>query len=230
MQVEDVRSILDHNYGLNTYQAIAQLSEARQATRDVAGTAVSGPGTLATSSGQHSTSSQHPQAESLRAAALTPADTFAKHLQELTLSRGTRVLGAATLSLLHSNATRTELPSWVSPAPTGFGTKTRGKLSADQWRTLCTIHLPITLIPLWSNSSSTRLREVLTNFMDLVSAVNIGGQLQISESDLQLYDHYILEYVTGFKRLYKEASIKSNHHLAVHLTRFLRMFGPVHSW
>lgn len=123
----------------------------------------------------------------------------------------------------------TELPSWVSRAPTGVGTATRGKLTADQWRTLCTVHMPITLIRLWGTSQD-RKRRMLDNYMDLIAAIQIGGMLQTSEEYIQLYEEYIMRYLRTMKVLYLEASIKPNHHLAVHLIMFLRQFGPVHSW
>ena len=42
-----------------------------------------------------------------------------------------------------------ELPSWLNAAPAAFGTTQHGKLSADQWRTVGTLNLPITLIRRW---------------------------------------------------------------------------------
>ena len=42
-----------------------------------------------------------------------------------------------------------ELPSWLNAAPAAFGTTQHGKLSADQWRTVGTLNLPITLIRTW---------------------------------------------------------------------------------
>lgn len=139
------------------------------------------------------------------------------------------VLGKEALSEVHHDMDVTQLPSWVSPAPSGIGTKSRGKLTADQWRTLCTVHLPITLIRLWGSDSGRR-QDVLDNFMNLVSAVQIGGMLLTSEANIQLYEDYILRYLRGMKELYLEAAVKPNHHLAVHLADFLRRFGPVHAW
>ncbi|PSR72259.1 hypothetical protein PHLCEN_2v11851 [Hermanssonia centrifuga] len=141
--------------------------------------------------------------------------------------RKTHVLGKETLAAVHADVERTELPSWVSHAPKNFGSKTRGKLSADQWRTVCTIHLPITLIRIWQGP---RELQMLDNFMDLVAAVEIGGMMQVSEEHIQLYEAKILSYLRGMKSIYLEATVKPNHHLAYHLAMFLRRFGPVHSW
>ncbi|KAI0685130.1 hypothetical protein BC835DRAFT_1248024, partial [Cytidiella melzeri] len=139
------------------------------------------------------------------------------------------VLGADTLPVVHADAERTELPPWVARGPKGFGTSQRGKLTADQWRTICTVHIPITLIRLWANST-TRKRSMLKNYMDLVSVINIGGMLETTEGFIQQYDSAILRYLEKMKELYPEAPFHSNHHLAIHLGQFLRLFGPVHSW
>ena len=40
----------------------------------------------------------------------------------------------------------------------------------------------------------------------------------------------MLRYLQTFKRLFKEASIVPNHHLALHLPAFMHLFGPVHAW
>lgn len=66
--------------------------------------------------------------------------------------------------------------------------------------------------------------------MNLIAAIDIAGMLQITESDIELYQEKILSYLRGLKELYLECSITPNHHLAVHLVIFLRLFGPVHSW
>ncbi|KAJ3552961.1 hypothetical protein NM688_g3879 [Phlebia brevispora] len=145
-----------------------------------------------------------------------------------------KVLGKETLAVIHMDAERTLLPSWVSRAPKGFGSTKCGKLSADQWRTVCTIHLPVTLIRLWGTNredpDEDRKKRMLRNYMDLVSAVNIAGMMVMTEEHIKLYETTILRYLHDLKNLYHEAAIKPNHHLAVHLALFLRRFGPVHSW
>lgn len=124
-----------------------------------------------------------------------------------------------------------EMPTWLQPAPRGFGTTAHGKLSADQWRVACTVHIPFTLIRLWGHMEGTdRKRKMLDNYMQLVRAIDIAGSLRISEEDIKIYEDCILRYLCDLKSLYKEATIKPNHHFAVHLAAFLRKYGPVHSW
>ncbi|KAJ3531570.1 hypothetical protein NM688_g7556 [Phlebia brevispora] len=140
------------------------------------------------------------------------------------------VLGHAMLNAVWEDMKRTLLPSWISPAPRNVGTTERGKLSADHWRSLCTIHLPITLIRLWGSfPKESRQMQMLKNYMDLVTAVGIAGMLITSNVHIKAYRQAILRYLENAKVLYKECSFKPNHHLAIHLADvFLPNFGPFH--
>ncbi len=124
----------------------------------------------------------------------------------------------------------TELPSWVTKAPPNWGTAARGKLSANNWRVICTIHLPITLIRLWGRDDLPGVwKAKLENFMDLVRAVQIANLRSISRKEVELYEHYIFRYMTSFKSLYKLAKVKPIHHAALHYGDVLRGFGPAHT-
>ncbi|EPS92416.1 hypothetical protein FOMPIDRAFT_1089163, partial [Fomitopsis schrenkii] len=132
------------------------------------------------------------------------------------------------LAEIHNDMRRTVVPSWVDPAPRNLGTKERGKLSADQWFSACTINFPFTLIRLWGKKVG-READMLRNYMDLVTAVVTSSMLEINDDHIRTYEEAILRYLTGIKALYKEAEIKANHHMALHVGAFLRRFGPVHS-
>ena len=126
----------------------------------------------------------------------------------------------------------TELPSWVTDVPRNWGTAARGKLSANNWRVICTVHLPITLIRLWGSDDAPNpehRKDKLENFMDLVRAVQIANLRSISKEDIKLYKKYIRRYLTGFKTLYKCAKVKPIHHAALHYGDTLRGFGPTHT-
>ena len=125
----------------------------------------------------------------------------------------------------------TQLPTWLQPAPVSFGSTAGGKLSADEWRVVATVHLTITMIRLWGDlGPDDRKKKMLDNFMHLIRAVNIAGSLRISEPDIREYERSLLAYLRGIKELYEHARIKPNHHMAIHLADFLRKYGPVHSW
>ncbi|OBZ70848.1 hypothetical protein A0H81_09433 [Grifola frondosa] len=135
-------------------------------------------------------------------------------------------IGRQTLEEYRRDRNRMELPSWIVPGPVAFGTTQYGKLSADQWRTIGTINLPITLIRTWGTEKGRRL-EMLHNFMDAVDAIEIIGLREIDEQHIQAAEHSLQKYLKTLMVLYKEAKIQPNHHLALHLPEFLRLFGPM---
>jgi len=120
------------------------------------------------------------------------------------------------------------LPSWISPAPRDWGTTKRGKVSADEWRVICTIHLVITLIRLWHDKEG-RLQDMLQNYMDAVSAVRIANLRSSSPNRSQAYNFHIFRYVGGLRRLFPDQNLKPVHHAALHIGHLIELFGPLHS-
>ncbi|KAJ7094909.1 hypothetical protein C8R43DRAFT_1141777 [Mycena crocata] len=123
---------------------------------------------------------------------------------------------------------QTILPSWVAAAPKNWGTAKRGKLSADHWRTIFTIHLPITLIWLWRDETG-RKRDMLFNLTHLVVAI-LAANFKSTNDDLaEVYDTAYVEYMIGVAELFKENTITPSQHSAFHIGENLRDFGPQHS-
>ena len=140
------------------------------------------------------------------------------------------VLGKDVMEAVWADMALTELPSWVSKAPSNWGTTTRGKLSANNWKVICTVHLPIMLIRLWGGDDLPDSRKaMLENFMDLVRAVQVANLRSISQKEIELYEYHIFRYVTSFKSLYKLAKVKPIHHAALHYGDIFRGFGPAHT-
>lgn len=71
---------------------------------------------------------------------------------------------------------------------------------------------------------------MLKNFLLIVEAVELFGLLETDEEKISRAESLMLRYLEGVKDLYKGAKIQPNHHLALHIGIFLRLFGPVHSW
>ncbi|KAI9062655.1 hypothetical protein FKP32DRAFT_1612426 [Trametes sanguinea] len=141
----------------------------------------------------------------------------------------TYVLGRQAFVAIREIRERMELPSWINPVPRGFGTTEHGKLSADQWHTAGTILLPVALIWLWGNDTG-RKRLMLANFLDLVSAVVLAGMWTITAEHIDLFEAHMLRYLHELKKLYKEFALRPNHHLALHIPDYMRLFGPIPSW
>jgi hypothetical protein len=138
------------------------------------------------------------------------------------------VLGNDVMKEVWADMERTQLPSWIGYAPQNWGTSERGKLSADQYRIICTIHLPITLIRLWEGETG-RKKDLIENFMHLVNAVTIANMRVSSRNQIEAYNKHIFRYVEGLKTLFPSHKLRPVVHAALHIGDIMELFGPVHS-
>ncbi|KAI0705497.1 hypothetical protein C8Q76DRAFT_630733 [Earliella scabrosa] len=141
----------------------------------------------------------------------------------------TAALGRQTLAEYVRDRSHLQVPSWVNPPPLAFGTTEHGKLSADQWRTVALISLPVTLIRTWGLEAGRRF-DMLVNFLHLVEAVATLDHFEADHRTMARADKLLQQYLDGVKELYKGSKIQPNHHASLHLTMFIALFGPVHSW
>lgn len=124
----------------------------------------------------------------------------------------------------------TLLPSFINAAPPNWGTKTRGKISSDEYFVLITIHLPITLIDLWGRLPQTeRRRRLLDHLMDLVDIEFTIFSNTVSREETYALDDASLHYMLDKLELFKDVTIKVNDHMAMHYGEVLRNFGPTPS-
>jgi hypothetical protein len=143
----------------------------------------------------------------------------------------TRVLGRGVLQEIRKDMKRIELPSGVTPSPQHPGEKKWGRFTADQWRTFCTVNLPITLIRLWGpKDKDSREHRMLVNFMHLVSAVRLGTMRKITPHRITQYNSHIHQYLSSLSELYPNNSITPYQHLSLHFGTHLQRFGPTHAW
>lgn len=149
---------------------------------------------------------------------------------DLTGTKSTKyaVLGKDVMAHIWANMENCQLPSWISPAPRNWGTTQRGKLSADNWRVICTIHLPTSLIWLWRNHTG-RKQELLANLMDLVTAVRLANTRICSPAIIESYNQKMSRYLQGVLDLFPHERLKPNHHAALHIGDIMERFGPSHS-
>ncbi len=134
------------------------------------------------------------------------------------------------LEQLRCDIARVVLPSWLEKPPSNLGDASHGKLKADQWRVLCTVHMVITLVRLWGHSGATdEERQVLQNFIHLIVAIDLASRRSMSADRAALYDHHMYAYMQGLREIF-DHHLVPNHHLALHLSRCLELFGPVHGW
>lgn len=143
--------------------------------------------------------------------------------------QATCVLGKNTLGEVREDMDRLCLPSWIGRGPKQPGEAKQGRLKADEWRTLCMVNLPITLVRLWGQDKG-RSGDVLNNYMHLVQAVKIASQRQISAQDIKNYQYHMHSYLESLLKLYLGTTITPYQHISLHFGEHLRRWGPVHSW
>ncbi|KAI9434615.1 hypothetical protein H4582DRAFT_1818464 [Lactarius indigo] len=141
------------------------------------------------------------------------------------------VLGRRTLAEVWVDMSKTTLPSWIGRAPPRLGDGRHGKLSADQWRTACTVNLVVTLVRLWGlKSPNDRHYQMLDNFMDLVTACKLAMMRKTTPDRIEQFQKHMHRYLETTKKLYVYSALTPNHHLSLHLPRLFENFGPPHAW
>lgn len=141
------------------------------------------------------------------------------------------VLGRLTLAEVWLDMSKTTLPSWIGRAPPELGNGKHGKLSADQWRTACTVNLVVTLVRLWGlKSPGEREYQMLVNFMELVTACKLAMMRKTTPTRISQFQEHMRRYLETTKELYIDCALTPNHHLSLHLPRLFENFGPPHAW
>ncbi|KAA1478723.1 hypothetical protein DENSPDRAFT_861912 [Dentipellis sp. KUC8613] len=139
----------------------------------------------------------------------------------------TSIFTSDLLEQIRLDMKQTSLPSWAGRPPHNFGSKSHGKLSADQWRTICSVNLVITMVRYWTKEGTTdRQRSLLNNFLDLVIAVDLLTRRSTSPERIDLYERYMKRYVSDIQELFEE-DVRPNHHLSLHLGEVGTGYGPI---
>ncbi|PPQ81707.1 hypothetical protein CVT24_003288, partial [Panaeolus cyanescens] len=155
-----------------------------------------------------------------------------------TQKRNGCIIGKQTLEEIRNDMASMSLPTWVSLCPKRPGESKTGKLSADQWRTFCTINLVVTLGRLWNqprgdgpiDEVQERKRAMFVNFMHLVSAVRLGTMRSMNPERIKAYIYHMQSYLTTLRALYPWTGITPYQHLSLHLPDMLARFGPSIAW
>ena len=146
----------------------------------------------------------------------------------ISAKQGYAVLGKDVMDYVWRDMSRCQTPSWITPAPRNWGTAQHGKLSANNWRIICTVHLPVTLIWLWKDEPG-RKKELVKNFMHLVTSARLANMRTCTATQIQEYDLNMIKYLEGLRVLFPHISLRPNHHAALHIGDMMDRFGPAHS-
>ena len=92
------------------------------------------------------------------------------------------------------------------------------------------------LIRLWdqlnkdNNSRSADHKKLLSVTLSLVSAVIIASLQTTSLEKADLYLTHMQKYISGLCKLFPHYNFHPNHHMALHLSECIKLYGPVHAW
>ncbi|KAJ3838280.1 hypothetical protein F5878DRAFT_513132, partial [Lentinula raphanica] len=143
------------------------------------------------------------------------------------------VIGKDLLKEVWADMARSILPSWIQPAPPKWGIPATGKLSADEYKVVCSISLVITLIRVWGYGNreepQSRRYQMLLNFLDLVHSLHVLFLRETSPNSRAYYKATIVKYLRGVLELFPDVVLSSNHHLALHVIADLENMGPGHA-
>lgn len=142
-----------------------------------------------------------------------------------------RILGQITdeeLKKIHFSIASTVRPRWHKGPPKNLGEARHGKLKADQWRSLLDFDLPVALAQLWDETSERR--KLFHSTMLLALAMRYATSHVMTKSHIEKYEKYMLEYLTTLREIDPCSNLRPNHHAALHIPRFLELFGLMHGW
>ncbi|THU96423.1 hypothetical protein K435DRAFT_797315 [Dendrothele bispora CBS 962.96] len=147
----------------------------------------------------------------------------------------TRIDSSAVLQRLHHVISETITPGWVTKPPTNVGLPKAGTLKADHWRTLFSIHLPLTLLSLWGKGSplqtsdAEKMSSVLETALLLSCALIVMTKDTITAERRDMFRHLYRLHVLGLRENFPGFFMPS-HHLAFHVYEFMDLFSTVRNW
>lgn len=144
------------------------------------------------------------------------------------------LLGSYELQKIHQDIKVTNRPTWKTPPPANFGTPAHGKLKADEWRACIEFDLPVSLLGLWAGETGEaadgdRLATIRSTIL-LSIAIRYATSHAIAPMHIDEYSRLMHSYVTSIRDLRPSVDLHPIHHNALHLGRFLSLFGPIRGW
>lgn len=138
---------------------------------------------------------------------------------------------------LRTDIACTVRPSHSTGPPVEIGTKAHGKLKADHWKAAIEFELPVYLMKRWYAADTGALdakdrvkHELAVCTMRLACAIHQGISYRTSVKHRKAYARHMLAYLQDLRRLRPEQSLLPSHHNAMHVPRFLKLFGPMPGW
>jgi hypothetical protein len=123
------------------------------------------------------------------------------------------------------------LPSWMKRVPEDLGSSRHGKLHADEWRTVGTVVMVVSLVRQWGNNEEdSRTVQMLTNYIDLIIAMRRTTKRKISQHNIDDAHKHRIAYLKNSLSLYPSHGLNPVQHLGIHYPTIFSRFGPTHAW
>jgi hypothetical protein len=137
------------------------------------------------------------------------------------------IFTAAQLAFIRACIADVVLPTWMARPPKNLGEKSHGKLKADNWFVLFTVHLLVALVELWGVSSDARQRQLLGNFANLVTCTNIVCSFSVTDAQADEYTTCYVRYRQTLRSLFPGMRSVPNLHYAMHNGPQMKFWGPL---
>ncbi|THV01610.1 hypothetical protein K435DRAFT_654934 [Dendrothele bispora CBS 962.96] len=142
---------------------------------------------------------------------------------------------SAVLERLHQAISEVTTPAWVGKPPPNVGLPNAGTLKADHWRTLFSIHLPLTLLSMWGKGSplatpdAGEMSSVLETALWLSCALIIMTKDTLTTERRESFRFAYRQHILGLRKNFP-GFFKPTHHLAFHIYEFMDRYGPLRNW
>lgn len=144
------------------------------------------------------------------------------------------LLSLHELQQIHLDIKSTSRPAWKTCPPANFGTPTHGKLKADEWRACIEFDLLVSMLKLWAGEAGEAVDKdrlaVIHSTILLSIAIRYATSHAITPVHVDGYLHFMHAYIVSVQELRPSINLHPIHHNALHLDRFLHLFGPIHGW
>jgi hypothetical protein len=142
------------------------------------------------------------------------------------------------LKRIHHFLSQTTRPSWHTPPPRNLGEPSHGKLKADQSRSAMEFDIPAAVAEIWGrdvcesgeDERVQRQEKLVEATLLLATAIRWATSYITDQLHASQYMKCMVAYLNILKELYPNLAWRPNHHAALHIGRFLLLFGPMHGW
>lgn len=127
---------------------------------------------------------------------------------------------------IHKAIATAKTPTWMTRPPNQIGMKSGGTPKASEWFTLYTVYMVLSIIPRIYHSEDIKRSTLCQSLIYAVEIVNCALSRNFSKHDSENLQHLLKTYRDHLATHWEGVSIKPNLHLAQHIPKIAKLFGP----